>query len=116
MIVLVKNIDEHWKAIIFSIFLLSIFGVLPSIYFNDWSWFSRSGALLVCFGVYIAWLDYKGMIENDILKLRSSLDTQIAEIFDEFNAKNKSYFNRIEFLVVILGTLIWGYGDLLGGL
>lgn len=112
----VKNIDGHWKVIICSLFLISVFGVLPSMYFIDWSWFARSGALLVCLGVYVAWLDYKGKIDRDISKIKSKLDAHAAEIFDSFNEKTKSYFNRIEFLVVILGTLIWGYGDLLGKL
>jgi hypothetical protein len=112
----VKDIDEHWKVIISSLFLISVFGVLPSIYFIDWSWFARSGALLVCLGLYVAWLDYKGKTDRDISKTRSMLRAQESKILDEFNERTKIYFNRIEFLVVIFGTLIWGYGDLAGKL
>ncbi|WP_462147142.1 hypothetical protein [Pseudoalteromonas gelatinilytica] len=112
----VIDIDEHWKVIFFSLFLIFIGGIMPSIYFTDWGWFARSGALLVCFGVYIAWLDYKGKIDRDINKVKADLDPQIVKVFDEFNEKNQSYFNKIEFFVVIIGTLIWGYGDLIGKL
>lgn len=110
------DIDEHWKVIILSLLLISVAGVLPSIHFSDWSWFARSGALLVCLGVCIAWLDYKGGIDRDIRKAKSTLDAQTAKILDEFNEKTQGYFNRIEFIVVFLGTMIWGYGDLLGKL
>ena len=43
-----------------------IFGVVPSVLDSDWTWFARSGALLVIFCVYVIWLDYKNQVDNDL--------------------------------------------------
>ncbi len=116
-----KDIDEHWKVIFSSFFLIFITGVVPSIYFNCWEWFGRSGALLVCYGVIIAWQDYKGKIDKDIEQLKLIIDERFKDKADDFkqaldvfNNNTQRYFNKIEFVVVVVGTLIWGYGDLVG--
>jgi hypothetical protein len=64
-----QNIDEHRKALYFSLFLVTVAGIFPSLYSNDWVWFSRSGSLLVVYGVYIVWLDYQGVIDNVLIKI-----------------------------------------------
>ena len=72
MIEKLKDIDEHWKILTISVFLVLILGVLPSLWLYDWGWFSRSGALLVIYGVYIVWLDYKGGIDSDLVAIESA--------------------------------------------
>ena len=58
---------HKYKIIIFvSITILFIFGVVPSVLDSDWTWFARSGALLVIFCVYVIWLDYKNQVDNDL--------------------------------------------------
>jgi len=54
LIASLKDIDEHWKILAISIIILIVFGILPSYWVNDWGWFSRSGALLVIYGIYRA--------------------------------------------------------------
>ncbi|MBP6058318.1 MAG: hypothetical protein KA524_07905 [Nitrosomonas sp.] len=65
----IKDIDEHWKALFNSILIVSLTGLLPSIYYSNWEWFSRSGALLIIYGVYIVWLDYQGGIDSALSKI-----------------------------------------------
>lgn len=152
-----RHLHSYPKVFALSILILLIFGVLPSLLKSDWTWFGRSGALLVLFGVYIVWLDYKGIIDDSLNSVldgfRTYLDTltteqkreNIIKIFEEgkiqytdieidkyleqdntdknfkifsekFNEVSKLTHKRIqniEFITLVLGTFIWGYGDLI---
>ena len=153
---------HKYKIIIFvSIAILFIFGVVPSVLDSDWTWFARSGALLVIFCVYVIWLDYKSQVDNDLETVLEGFYEYLQTITPEENKEslinllknqnieyteeqlvkllntptdiNKVYkiisakFNEvskltqkrvqnIQFLVLALGTLIWGYGDLINKL
>lgn len=67
----IKGLDEYTKVVTISILIVIIAGVTPSICLSEWEWFSRSGALLIVYGVYIVWLDYKGGINDDLDTLKS---------------------------------------------
>jgi hypothetical protein len=83
-------------AFIVSVLVLLIF-FLVSIRTENWLWLARSGSILVCIGVATASYDIKGRMEKS-------------------NAPNL-YVNQtiaLEAMIVIVGTLVWGFGDLLG--
>ena len=153
---------HNYKIIIFvSITILFIFGVVPSVINSDWAWFGRSGALLVIFGVYVVWLDYKSQVDKDLdtvlggfeeylkkLTLEQNRESwislfesqsikyteeQLARLletptdinktvqtvsvkFKEVSKLTHKRVQNVEFLVLVLGTLIWGYGDLINKL
>ena len=117
----IKDIGEQWKALIVSILIVLLTGVFPSIYFSDWTWFSRSGALLISYGIYIVWLDYKGSIDEGLTKVAAAAENKFGKLDQElFNAiesirvSNKKQYQTMEFLIVGVGTLICSYGDLVG--
>lgn len=119
----IKDIDEHWKALLNSILIVSLTGLLPSIYYSDWEWFSRSGALVIIYGVYIVWLDYQGGIDSALSKIEFAAKEKFGELTDELSKtinqikiSNKKMYQTMEFLILGFGTLIWGYGDLVGEL
>jgi len=130
----VKGIQRHSTIFIILLGILVLAGMAPSIVCSDWTWFSRSGSLVVIFGVFIVWLDYKGGIDealDNVLSgykehLQNSEDLteeqkekfgkEVQEKFGEVSVLNEKRFQNIEFYVIALGTLIWGYGDLLGEL
>ena len=123
MIEKIKDIDEHWKILTISIVLVFISGVLPSLWVCDWGWFSRSGALLVIYGIYIVWLDYKGKINTDLdtieshsIKKFGDKDGELTSTLDNIRVSNNKLYAKIEFLIFAFGTAIWGYGDLVGNL
>lgn len=123
MIEIFKNIDEHWKILTISIVFVFIFGVLPSLWLSDWEWFSRSGSLLVIYGIYIVWLDYKGRINTDLNTIESHTIKkfgdkagELTSTLDSIRVSNNKLYARIEFLIFAFGTAIWGYGDLVGNL
>ncbi len=119
------------KRIIFPILLIDVSiiifaGITPSVLSNDWLWLSRSGSLLTAFGVMLAYLDISGAMK----KLTEVMSTSVKEVLlkkdntikeealKEINTiicdVNKfiaSKLTFIEFLTIICGTIIWGYGD-----
>lgn len=116
-----KNIDEHWKALIFSILIVLFGGILPAILTKDWSFLSRSGSLLVVYGVYIVWLDYRNKIEsayNEIAKAfnekHGGVPEELSLFLENAKVKNRQLYQNMEFLIIGVGTIIWGYGDIAG--
>jgi hypothetical protein len=125
---------SYYAVLILSFLILASTGLVPSFIFNDWSWFSRSGALLVVFGLLVVWFDYQRSLNKDLDTLLSGFEEylqkqtdlqdapdmqrriykQTSDKFDEVRQANKKRFQNIEFIVIGIGTLIWGYGDLLG--
>jgi hypothetical protein len=73
------------------------FAFIASKYLDDWQWFSRSGSLLVCIGVLTAAYDIKGrMIKEGGIP------------------KHVEQTVVLEAIIVVVGTLVWGFGDLIG--
>lgn len=115
-----KDIDEHWKILVISITILMVCGVLPSHLKSDWGWFSRSGALLVLYGIYIVWRDVKGNIHSALNHLVDAAPKKLGEKSVEFTdlvkdiqKKNQKLYDTMEFLILGAGTLVWAYGDLM---
>lgn len=80
----------------FSASLIILFGfACLSDFTNDWTWFSRSGSILVAIGISVTAYDIKGKMEMS-------------------NAPGKYVSQTIilEAAILIVGTLIWGFGDL----
>lgn len=131
---ILKKINTYPKIILISIFIILFTGILPSVMQNEWLWFSRSGSLLTIFGIFIVWIDYKSDVKNDLnlvfsgfinyLKNQTDLEgnqindisNEIKDKFDEVNKKNMKRFKNIEFFLIGIGTLIWGYGDLINNI
>lgn len=83
-------------AYAFSLSVVIIFiSYSISEYLNDWTWFARSGSLLVCIGILTTAYDIKGR-----LKLSNA-----PHIY-------KSQTMILEVAILVVGTLIWGFGDL----
>ena len=111
--------------------LLGIIGVLVSVNFDNWHWFSRSGSLIVICGLFIAKWDFENLIkENDLGILESSITHHIEKMFPGTEPKKedvetikealhiklvgfvKPIYVKGEIFIVSLGTVIWGFGDL----
>ncbi len=99
-------------------------GAFISIKTGDWTWFSRCGSLVVVIGI---WLTSSQIIRHmQCLKQRHTIG--VSEFQRDWATENKqqsllnsrlheeaTWINeKSGFYMLIIGTLIWGFGDLLG--
>ena len=111
------------KALLLS-FSVSIVGIWLSIDNHDWSWFSRSGSLIVVFGIL---LTSTQIIENSrrLSARRRRHDTNFGRDYaDELKQDSLKHSRHHDedswesglrgLYLLIAGTIIWGFGDLLG--
>lgn len=108
---------------ILAVFILTL-GVIGSIAGGDWSWFQRTGSLTVLVGGLMALrqplsrpLQYRVHYDPEFRVRNNKLVGQfIAQFahhgFDDLDAR----MQRRGGLLVVVGTFIWGFGDLLNRL
>ena len=95
-----------------------------SIHFQDWIWFSRSGSIIVIIGIV---LTSSHIIENSskLHARRRHHDNNFGRDYaDETKLGTLKYSRRHDedlwesslrgLYLLIAGTIIWGYGDLIG--
>lgn len=124
---------HSWQAWVLTGAAL-IGGVLFSVGLGDWSWFSRSGSAVVAIGVVLTsrqvfehnrrLLDYQRRHDSTLRSI--GVDQSLHDWADENSIRRlirsrtheeanwRSDFSGVQLLLG--GTLIWGFGDLLGRL
>jgi hypothetical protein len=120
-----KKYKKQRRIIYLSAYLIIIIGITISYSLNDWQWFSRAGSLLVILGIYLTSIQ---IIENNRRLMNRHQEMHRNGNFQRDWAKQKqeqSFFHNLEhetetwvmgkcgFNLLISGTLIWGFGDLL---
>lgn len=111
------------KAYIVACIILAS-GCLVSLSQGDWSWFSRCGSLVVVIGII---LTSSQILEHiSMLKLRQmnthgdftrdwAKEEKQQTLYDSRFQEEITWTNeRSGLLMLITGTLIWGFGDLIG--
>lgn len=108
--------------------LLAIGGLSLSLTAHDFTWFSRSGALVVAVGITL--LSRASVIREDILthviegetglsRLDPEHYRQVGELVPDWVHEDRRTRAAVGFwgpFVSFMGTLIWGFGDLLNRL
>lgn len=112
------------KRITFNTYLLAILtllaGVGLSLQTGHWDWFSRSGSLLVIYGILLT----SQQILDHIQQLKS-LQRSVAASQRDWAHGDKSHLvnthHEIQWrdeayglYMLVAGTFIWGFGDLIG--
>lgn len=102
-------------------FLLLLAGAAISLRFSDWQWFARSGSLVVLTGII---LTSQQIIEHmrQLTRMQRNVDRHCnrdwardekhATLYDDHEARWAS--ERCGLYLLIIGTFVWGFGDLLG--
>lgn len=111
------------KALILSAGV-SALSIWMSVHYQDWVWFSRSGSIIVIIGIV---LTSSHIIENSskLRARRRQHDNNFGRDYaDETKQGTLKYSRRHDedlwesssrgLYLLIAGTIIWGYGDLIG--
>lgn len=103
------------------IILLS--GCMLSIRLGDWSWFSRCGSLVVVIGIiltssqifeHIRWLKIRELnLSGEFRRDWASEERKQTLLDSRFNEDVAWTNERSGLLMLIGGTLVWGFGDLM---
>jgi len=124
---LMDPISKILLAVATSIVLFA--GIIPSVFSGSWIWFGRSGSLLTAFGIMITFMDLTGVLDRWYEDLSQRIDNKLAardlsnvpqeklekieEVKRQIHEGMQASLRRIEMFVLLSGTVIWGYGDLL---
>jgi hypothetical protein len=113
------------KAIALSVLATAVSFVV-SLQTGDWNWFARSGSLVVVIGIF---LTSSQIIENSrnlrarrARRARNFDHDYAEELKQQSLSRSRSldedlWENGLRGLyLLVIGTLIWGYGDLIGTL
>lgn len=107
-----------YKAYLAALITLLIGGVL-SVRLGDWSWFSRCGSLVVVIGIIltshqiIEHMHHLGRQHRRDLMVNRDWASEEKHHFlhDDHERRWRSEKNGLYMLVI--GTLVWGFGDLI---
>lgn len=101
--------------------LIVLASIAASFWFNQWHWFGRSGAILTIAGLL---LTFRPLVRMGLAKLLHSQSNRdlgnllatAAEIEADHQITIDGSASKWGVTMAIFGTLIWAYGDLVGGL
>ncbi len=106
------------KAYIVAVLTLFL-GVVLSLNLHDWSWFARSGSLVVINGIILTShqiIEHMGRLKQRQAKWESQFNHDWAED-DKYRLIHREaqilVSEKYGLYMLILGTLVWGFGDLL---
>lgn len=71
---------------------------------GDWTWFSRSGAVMVVLGAY--YTTFTAMTTGEIMR----------HWLHQIVRFERPPREKLGFVMIVLGTLIWAFGDLPGAI
>ena len=108
--------------------LSAVVGCAQSIYLKYFIWFSRSGSIVVGLGIVL--LARTSIVKEDLLLNIESPDTHLNEngpqyfkalgkpipIYVKNDLASRSAIGVVGPIISFIGTIIWGYGDLLNHL
>ncbi len=99
--------------------LTLLIGVVLSIELGDWSWFSRCGSLVVVYGILltshqiIEHMQHLGRQQrrDSMVNRDWGSDARHHFLHDDTEQRWRSEKNGLYMLII--GTLVWGFGDLI---
>ena len=123
-----------------AVLLLLACGAVQSVQFNDWQYFERSGSLVIVVGIMLAWRDYVSLLGDMRKFYADEIAKRLAEIdrsrpsglitgamhdgvrekivaassnIDELVAMLRFRLRTTEVAILIVGTLVQGYGSVI---
>jgi len=118
MKIIVAILTNLWAMIIIPI-TWTILSAIMSSATHDWSWFERSGSILTMIGAALTVRPLLRMGPEEFFKTLhtvdgGNLDPNMEEKEQDRQDKIDLTAYHVGFWFVFVGTLIWGYGSLIG--
>lgn len=114
----IKPFGNKIAIIIFAV-CMAMLGIVMSLIYSDWFWFSRFGSLITVAGLLL--ISSPSFVKGIYLSNASCFglggqdeDGNTMVTNEEDRKLGSKIFSGI--VVTIVGTLIWGFGDLIGKL
>jgi hypothetical protein len=93
---------QQFVLIIVSLLSAALFGIILSVGTKDWTWFARSGSVMVVVSLVSFGFSFIATTRETISKKK----------IEQVNLSITYY--QIALYGGIIGTIIWGFGDLVG--
>ena len=90
--------------------VLATLGVAISLVTGEWEWFSRSGSLIVAYGISVSLVDFDAW-ESWLRRSAEDSGTEVRGQ-DQFFQNIRKAITKRQLTIIFYGTLIWGFGDL----
>lgn len=91
-----------------------IASVLISAFWRDWKWFSRAGSVLAAAGGVLAARMLLRLGAAGVVDAQHTIDPTPAGAQATYQSALDVHASEIGLWFIILGTLIWGYGEFIG--
>jgi len=114
----IKSLGNKKAVIVFAV-LMALIGIVLSIFNSEWLWFSRFGSLITVAGLLL--ISSPSFVKGIYLSNASAFG--LAELDGDGNTmvtneEDRKIGSKIfsGIVITIIGTAIWGFGDLIGKL
>jgi len=96
-----------------SAILWILFWIYISSKYDNWKWFSRSGSVLIIIGSILAFRSTIRLTSEERERRRNMTIIETFTPLEKADQEKDSFAIIIGTILMILGTLIWAYGDLI---
>ncbi|TMU24513.1 hypothetical protein E0L35_09705 [Halomonas sp. ATBC28] len=107
-----RSYKIEWAVLACAV-LVALVSVAADYFYDSWNWFARSGAIVVLLAAVVEYRIYNH-IYDDVQ--RAQFQQTKIDLSVPIKAKPTKERRRVSVaahVLVILGTVIWGYGDLI---
>ncbi len=94
-------------------FIWLALAICVSVRTKDWSWFSRSGAILCIIGAVLSCRSVIRLTPEERIRFRNMNIVEVFSQSEKAEQERDSSAVTIGVIFLISGTIIWAYGDLL---
>lgn len=92
--------------------LFAFASIVGDCFYDSWNWFARSGSVIVLFSVVVEYRIY-GHIYEDIQRAQfQQSKINLSLPIKATPTKQKNRISVVTHVLIVFGTIIWGYGDL----
>ena len=89
-----------------------VLNIILSTKTNNWHWFARSGALIVIIGGIFSFRSTLRLTKKERIRRRNMNIIERFTNIEKNNQEKDSIAIMIGVFMIVIGTIIWAYGDL----